>query len=72
VSNVTDDRSKLRKGKLAGLILGIIIILVILAVVAFVLYKRQQKKKALGGVSHEPVCPFASTTLYGVKKLDEY
>jgi hypothetical protein len=38
-----------RKGKLAGLIVGIIIALIILLIIAFLLYKRQQKKKALMG-----------------------
>jgi len=36
------------KGALAGLIIGIIVFLIILAIIAFLLYKRQQKKKALG------------------------
>jgi uncharacterized membrane protein YqiK len=41
---------RLRKGKLAGLIVGIIIALILLLLlIAFLLYKRQQKKKALMG-----------------------
>jgi flagellar biosynthesis/type III secretory pathway M-ring protein FliF/YscJ len=36
------------KGALAGLIVGIVVVLIILALIAFLLYKRQQKKKALG------------------------
>jgi len=65
----TDDRSKIRKGRLAGLIVGIVIAVIILAVIAFVLYKRAQKKKALGGVSHEPVCHPLSPSLYHYRDL---
>ena len=61
---MTDDRSKIRKGSLAGLIVGIVIAVIILAIIAFVLYKRAQKKKALGGVSHEPVGHLFSPSMY--------